>query len=57
MTESQQQIVPEQGPTPPGTPTWVKAIGFALALIVVLVLVKAVFGGGLAGHGPGMHGG
>lgn len=42
---------------PPATPTWVKALGIALAVIVLLVLAKVLLGGGLAGHGPGMHGG
>lgn len=44
-------------PRPPATPAWVKALGVALAVLVLLVLAKALLGGGLAGHGPGMHGG
>lgn len=42
---------------PPATPTWVKALGIALAVLVLLVLAKALLGGSLAGHGPGLHGG
>lgn len=43
-------------PQPPATPRWVKIAGVVLALIVVAVLVKVLFGGGVGGHGPGMHG-
>jgi hypothetical protein len=44
-------------PKPPATPRWVKITGVVLALIVVAVVVKLAFGGGVGGHGPGMHGG
>ena len=60
MTEPVHGTTPAQDPpsaSPPATPTWVKALGIVLALVVLLVLAKALFGGGLAGHGPGMHGG
>jgi hypothetical protein len=60
MTEPAHDAAPAQDPAaarPPATPTWVKALGIVLAMIVLLVLAKALFGGGLAGHGPGMHGG
>ena len=60
MTEPAHDTAPAQdlpAARPPVTPTWVKALGIALAVIVLLVLAKALFGGGLAGHGSGMHGG
>lgn len=39
----------------PGMPTWVKAlIATAVAILVVLLIVKAASGGG---HGPSRHGG
>jgi hypothetical protein len=61
MTEPVHDAAPAQDVTaadaPPATPTWVKALGIVLALVVLLVLTRALFGGGLAGHGPGMHGG
>lgn len=44
-------------PKPPATPRWVKISGVVLALVVVAVLAKVLFGGGAGGHGPGMHGG
>lgn len=45
------------GPEPPATPRWVKITGVVLAVIVVAILVKLAFGGGLGAHGPGRHGG
>lgn len=60
MTEPGNDTAPAQdvpAARPPAAPTWVKALGIVLALIVLLVLAKALFGGGLAGHGPGIHGG
>lgn len=60
MPEPAPDTAPAQDPSaarPPATPTWVKALGIVLALIVLLVVAKALFGGGLAGHGPGMHDG
>lgn len=45
------------GAQPPATPRWVKITGVVLALVVAALLAKAVFGGGISGHGPGMHGG
>ena len=60
MTEPLHDAAPAQDlppARPPATPTWVKALGLVLALMVVLVLAKVLLGGGLAGHGPGMHGG
>jgi hypothetical protein len=42
---------------PPAMPTWVKVLGIALSVLVLLILAKALLGGGSAGHGPGMHGG
>lgn len=56
MTDPATNTAPAQA-RPPATPPWVKALGIALALIVLLVLAKALFGGGFEGHGPGMHGG
>lgn len=44
-------------PKPPATPRWVKVTGVVLALIVVAVVVKLAFGGGVGGHGPDRHGG
>lgn len=60
MTEQPQQHAssgPEHAPSPPGTPSWVKALAVVLAVLVLLVLAKALFGGGLGGHGPAMHAG
>jgi hypothetical protein len=60
MTEPLHEAAPAEdlpAARPPATPTWVKALGIVLALIVLLVLAKALFGDGLAGHGPGRHGG
>lgn len=56
MTEQQPENDPLRGSSPPPTPAWVKALGVAAALVVLLVLVAALFGGA-SGHGPGMHGG
>ena len=46
----------EESPTsqPPGVPVWVKGLGIALGVLVVVVLVVMLFSGGQ--HGPGMHG-
>ena len=46
-------------PTPdaderPATPWWVKAIGLAILIVLVLAAIILVLGGGQ--HGPGMHG-
>ncbi|MEX2290565.1 MAG: hypothetical protein WD794_09600 [Mycobacteriales bacterium] len=41
---------------PPATPRWVKITGVVLALFVLAVLAKVLIGGGVGGHGPGMHG-
>lgn len=49
-------VQPDDGPEPPATPRWVKITGAVIALVVVAVLVKVVFGGGVS-HGPGMHSG
>lgn len=59
MTEQQHDTAPLPAQDrPPATPAWVKALGVVLAVLVLLVLAKLAFGGGgLAGHGPGMHGG
>lgn len=60
MTEPEHDAAPDQdlpAVRPPATPTWVKALGIVLALIVLLVLAKALLGDGLAEHGPGRHGG
>lgn len=59
MTEPAHEAAPQSPPSdrPPATPTWVKVVGIALAVLVLLVLAKSLIGGGLAGHGPGMHGG
>jgi hypothetical protein len=42
---------------PPETPRWVKVTGVVIAVFVLAVLAKVLFGGGVGGHGPGMHGG
>ena len=42
---------------PPATPRWVKVTGIVAVLIVLAALVKVLFGGGVGGHGPEMHGG
>lgn len=42
---------------PPATPRWVKITGVVIAVFVLAVLAKVLFGGGVGGHGPGMHGG
>lgn len=44
-------------PQPPATRRWVKITGAVVALIVLAVLAKVLFGGGVSGHGPGMHSG
>lgn len=41
---------------PPATPTWVKVVGLAVALLVVLVAI-ALLSGGAGSHGPGRHAG
>ncbi len=38
----------------PATPWWVKAIG--IAILVVLIVAAAIFVVGGGQHGPGMHG-
>lgn len=59
MTEPEQDAPEQDLPKarPPATPTWVKALGIALAVTVLLVLAQALLGDGLAEHGPGRHGG
>ena len=42
------------GARPPATPTWVKVLGLAVLLLVVLIAV-ALLTGGAGGHGPGRH--
>lgn len=42
---------------PPATPRWVKITGVVIAVFVLAVLAKVLFGGGVGGHGPGRHGG
>jgi hypothetical protein len=37
------------------TPRWMKVIGISLIALVVLVVILLLTGGGLGGHGPGMH--
>lgn len=43
-------------PQPPATPRWVKVTGIVIGLFLSAVLVKALLGGDVGGHGPGMHG-
>ena len=38
-----------------GTPGWMKVVGTSVIVLIVLVVVLLVTGGGLGGHGPGMH--
>lgn len=45
------------GPPPPATPRWVKVTGLVLALLALVVLARVLFGGGVGGHGPDLHGG
>ena len=40
------------GGSPAGTPLWLKAIGIALLIAVVLFVVVMLVAGG---HGPGLH--
>jgi hypothetical protein len=47
--------MPANESKPPATPRWVKITGAVVALIVLAVLAKVLFGGGVSGHGPGMH--
>jgi hypothetical protein len=48
---------PADQPQPPATPRWVKIAGAVVAVLVLAVVAKVLFGGGVGGHGPGMHGG
>ena len=41
--------------TPPRTPRWVKVSGIILAVLVLVFVAVALFGGGPGGHGPGRH--
>ena len=54
MSEQQHDDVPARQAGPPATPGWVKLLGVAAALLVVIFVLAQVLGGG---HGPGMHGG
>lgn len=38
-----------------GTPRWMKVVGIGIIVLVVLVIILLLTGGGLGGHGPGMH--
>jgi hypothetical protein len=38
----------------PATPWWVKVIGLAILVVLILAAIILVVGGGQ--HGPGMHG-
>lgn len=40
---------------PPGVPRWVKILGLAVLLLLLVVLVAMVLGVG-GEHGPGRHG-
>jgi hypothetical protein len=42
-----------RGAVPPGLPRWVKAVGVAIGVFVLLVAAMLLHGG----HGPSMHGG
>lgn len=37
------------------TPRWMNVIGIGLIALVVLIVILLLTGGGLGGHGPGMH--
>lgn len=37
------------------TPRWIKGIGIGVLVLVVLVVILVLTGGGLGGHGPGLH--
>jgi Mn2+/Fe2+ NRAMP family transporter len=37
------------------TPRWMKVIAISVIALVVLVVILLLTGGGLGGHGPGMH--
>jgi hypothetical protein len=41
--------------SPTGAPRWVKVFGIVVAVLVLLFVIMALFGGGPAGHGPGRH--
>jgi hypothetical protein len=42
-------------PPTTSTPRWMKVIGISIIALVVLVVILLLTGGGLGGHGPGMH--
>ena len=56
-TELDDQGRGADGGSPPATPRWVKITGAVLAALVVAIVVKLAFGGGVGGHGPSRHGG
>jgi hypothetical protein len=37
------------------TPRWMTVIGITVIVLVVLVVIFLLTGGGLGGHGPGLH--
>jgi hypothetical protein len=51
MAESERRDATDR---PPATPGWVKVIGIALLIVLVLAAIILAVGGGR--HGPGMHG-
>ena len=56
MTEQERHSARTDPDGPPPTPGWVKVLGLAVALLVLLIVLGAVTG--LAGgHGPRVHGG
>lgn len=44
-----------RGPASTTTPRWMKVIGIGIIVLVVVVVILLLTGGGLGGHGPGMH--
>ena len=41
--------------TTTGTPRWMRVLGIGVIALVALLVILLLTGGGLGGHGPGMH--
>jgi hypothetical protein len=53
VTDAPEQHGDEAGAAYPGTPRWVKVLGIAALVVILLVLVVMLAVGGQ--HGPGRH--